>query len=104
MRIPSKEIGMSVLDDFAGVLIGKGDYDAWGRFVFGSIAIGIITLPIWIVPYSVWYLAIGRKEDAEMHQRYKEARKAAQNTPRKLKPPITFSSLTKKKEWMNKLK
>ena len=42
---------------------GDGDYDTWGRFVFTGVAIGLITLPIWILPYGIWYIFKGHKEE-----------------------------------------
>ena len=48
------------------------DYDAWAKFVFLSMGVGLITLPIWILPYGIWYIAVGRKEELE----YKRQEKA----------------------------
>jgi hypothetical protein len=46
------------------------DYDEWGRFILIAGTVGLITLPIWILPYTAWWLVKGREENKQLNLKW----------------------------------
>lgn len=86
------------------------EYDECGRIVFGVLAIGTITAPIWLPPWLLWWVCTGKKQAREADERFIEqqrlhakatVRQAMARPPAK---PITFSSIHAKQEWENSVR
>jgi hypothetical protein len=76
------------------------DYDEWGRFLLISGIIGFITLPLWIVPYGIWWLI--KHEDWECEEKEREDRNKAwrEAHPRMIVKPRFWRSIKQKEQWI----
>ena len=62
------------------------DYDEWTNFILIASVVAFITLPIWIVPYGVWWLITHKQwehEEKEREERNKAWREANHSEERK---------------------
>lgn len=41
-------------------------YDEWGKLVLTFLIVSIITMPLWIIPWAIWYAINGRNENVDL--------------------------------------
>lgn len=76
------------------------DYDEWAQFLLIAGVVVFITLPIWIIPYGVWWLV--KHEAWEHEEKEREDRNKAwcEANPPKIKKRLGFYSITEKEQWI----